>query len=331
MRCLSISPAAPVTTQHPAEDVTSPGLGEKRGWWDYVPDNHVGVGSGGPGGPGAKSSKQTPQTEKPAAEDPFMHPIERWRERIVSTIWKRGEGPTVPSRPASPGPVAPRKSSIHSDEPIPHPDRDTFGSLNEKQRAEVEEVADQMPELALVDSRTGLASGVESGRSTARSRGKSLKLGSNTSENRCSSGVMRMPKMMLLRAVMRDELFYTAMITLSCVVSTIGLVLGAGNRNVLFGSSIWLEINWGVVSVLVMRSFAQVIARQERDAVLQDPTAWNVAIRTEDGFGRSPALRRGAMDYGFAQGRGQRGAPSVASRRTDISSHAFYPSRPPTM
>ncbi|KAG9128312.1 hypothetical protein FRC07_001247 [Ceratobasidium sp. 392] len=319
--------AAPVTAQDSGE--ATPGLGEKRGWWDYVPDNHI--SSEGPGGPGLPSSKRTGQPEKSAAEDPFMHPIERWRERIVSTIWKRGEGPTGVSQPTSPGLVPPRKSSVHADEPIPHPDRGSFGSLSAKQRAEVEEVAAQMPELTLVDSRTGLASGVESARSTARSRGKSLKLSSRSSDSQRLSGVIRMPKMMLLRAVMKDELFYTAMITLSCIVSTIGLVLGAANSRALFGSSIWLEINWAIVSVLVMRSFAQVIARQERDAVLQDPTAWNVAIRTEDGFGRSPALRRGAMDYGFAQGRGQRGAPSVTSRRTDISSHAFYPSRPPTM
>ncbi|KAG9082520.1 hypothetical protein FRC06_004954 [Ceratobasidium sp. 370] len=322
-----VAPAAPsIAPQQAGEAATTPGLAEKRGWWDYVPDKHVGVGSGGPG---LTLPKRTAQTEKPAAEDPFMHPIERWRERITSVIWRRGEGPAGVSQPASPAPIVPRKSSIHGDEPIPHPDRGTFGGLSAKQRAEVQEVAEQMPELALVDSRTGLATGVESVRSSARSRGRSLKPSSKSSENQ--RGMMRMPKMMLLRAVMKDELFYTAMITLSCIVSTIGLVLGAANRRVLFSSGVWLEINWGVVSVLVMRSFAQVIARQERDAVLQDPTAWNVAIRTEDGFGRSPALRRGAMDYGFAQGRGQRGAPSVTSRRTDISSHAFYPSRPPTM
>jgi hypothetical protein len=121
------------------------------------------------------------------------------------------------------------------------------------------------------------------------------------------------------------------MITLTCVVSTIGLVLGATKAKVIT-NSIWLEINWAVVSLLVMRSYAQVIARQERDAVLQDPSAWNVAIRTEDGIGRSPALRRGAMDYGFA--RAQRVPPSVVSRHSDISSRAFYPSprrRPNTL
>ncbi|QRV90923.1 hypothetical protein RhiJN_18941 [Ceratobasidium sp. AG-Ba] len=322
---LSSAASAPAGTLAPGpqhEEAATPGVGERRGWWDYVPNDYNG------GTPEPVKSTETP--EKPVADDPFMHPVERWRERIVSAIWRRGEGPNVTSRPASPGPVAPRKSSIHGEEPIPHPDRSSFGNLNEKQRAEAVEVAQQMPELALVDSRTGLSTGVESARSNARSRGRSFKLSPRSSETQRFSRVMRMPKMMLLRAVMKDELFYTAMITLSCVVSTIGLVLGAGNRKVIFDCSIWLEINWAVVSVLVMRSFAQVIARQERDAVLQDPTAWNVAIKSEE-YGRSPALRRGAMDYGFAQGRGQRGPPSIKSRRTDITSHAFYPTRPATM
>lgn len=102
-------------------------------------------------------------------------------------------------------------------------------------------------------------------------------------------------------------------------------------NRVMFSSAVWLEINWAVVSILVMRSFYHVIARQERDAVLQDPTAWNVAVKTDAGFGRSPVLRRGATDYGFAQARAQRGVMSFASRRSDISSRAFYPSprRPP--
>lgn len=100
----------------------------------------------------------------------------------------------------------------------------------------------------------------------------------------------------------------------------------------MIGASAWLEINWAVVSVLVMRSFYHVIARQERDAVLQDPTAWNVAVKTDAGLGRSPVLRRGAMDYGFSQARAQRGVKSFVSRRSDISSRAFYrsPQRPPS-
>lgn len=319
-----------------AEATLTPGLGEKRGWWDYVPDNHVGVGVGGPGGPGFGSSNNPTNTQE-TVDDAHAHPVERWRQRIVSTIWKRTDAPAVGSQPVSPGPgpsAAPRKSSIHTDEPIPHPNRASFGMSTEKRRAEAQPAADRMPELALVDSRTGLATGVESARtgSGARSRGKSSKATKVVGERRRLSGMMRMPKMMLLRAVMKDELFYTAMITLSCVISTIGLVLGAAQNKIVFASSVWLDINWAIVSLLVMRSYAQVIARQERDAILQDPSAWNVVLRTDDGFGRSPALRRGAMDYGFAGA--QRTPPSFVSRRSDISSNAFYPSprrRPNTL
>lgn len=330
---LSSAPGAPpdmsaAVPQHTKEAVVTPGLQEKRGWWDYVPDDHVGVGVGGPGGPGFTSSKYPTKAEQEASDDALAHPVERWRERIVSTIWRRADTPAGASRPVSPvappagtASGAPRKSSIHSDEPIPHPDRAAFG----------ESATRQMPELTVIDSRTGLATGVESTRSRARSRGKPAKLTQSLAQRNRLSGMVRIPKMMLLRAVMKDELLYTSMIALSCLVSTIGLVIGAAQNKVIFSGPIWLEINWAVVSILIMRSFHHVIARQERDAVLQDPTAWNVAVKTDAGLGRSPVLRRGAMDYGFPQARAQRGVSSFISRRSDISSRAFYPSprRPP--
>ncbi|KAF8605028.1 hypothetical protein BDV93DRAFT_71247 [Ceratobasidium sp. AG-I] len=343
---IALSSAPGVPPEMPAsapqgvkEPVLTPGLHEKRGWWDYVPEEHVGVGVGGPGGPGFTSSKYPTGAEQGAVGDPHALSVERWRERIVSTIWRRADTPAGPSRPVSPGapPVgmtngAPRKSSIHSDEPIPHPDRAAFGDASEKRWAEGDGTARQMPDLALIDSRTGLATGVESTKSRARSRGKPAKLTQSLAQRNRLSSMMWMPKMMLLRAVMKDELLYTAMIALSCVVSAVGLVLGGGRSGTMLGASAWLEINWAVVSVLVMRSFYHVIARQERDAVLQDPTAWNVAVKTDTGLGRSPVLRRGAMDYGFSQARAQRGVKSFVSRRSDISSRAFYrsPQRPPS-
>ncbi|CAE7071487.1 unnamed protein product [Rhizoctonia solani] len=328
------SAVAPVTSPRIGESNQPQGTNEKRGWWDYVPDSHAGIGSGALGGPGFSPGYQPPNSQ--GTTDDHIHPVESWRTKIVSAIWKRGDAPNIQSRPVSPGVAGPRKSSIHSDEPIPHPNRDAFGTLSEKQKTRPEAHANQIPdsELALVDSRTGLATGIESARtgSGARSRGKTSRGARSITERQTFSGIMRMPKMILLRAVMKDELLYTAIIALTCVLSTIGLVLGAAQSNLLFGGAIWLEINWAVVSLLVMRSYAQVIARQERDAVLQDPSAWNVAIRTEDGLGRSPILRRGAMDYGFA--RAQRAPPSFISRRSDISSRAFYPSprrRPNTL
>ncbi|CUA77491.1 hypothetical protein RSOLAG22IIIB_02506 [Rhizoctonia solani] len=323
------SVVAPIASPRTRETKPPQGTNEKRGWWDYVPDSHVGVGPGGPGGPGFSPGNQP--ANGPTISDDHTHPVESWRTKIVSAIWKRGDAPNIQSRPVSPGAAAPRKSSIHSDQPIPHPNRGTFRSLSEKQHMGAN--ANHTAELTLVDSRTGLATGVESARtgSGARSRGKPSQATRGIMERQTFSGIMRMPKMILLRAVMKDELLYTAMIALTCVLSTIGLVLGAAQSNLLFGGAMWLEINWAVVSLLVMRSYAQVIARQERDAVLQDPSAWNIGIRTDDGLGRSPILRRGAMDYGFS--RAQR-VPSFISRRSDISSRAFYPSprrRPTTL
>ncbi|KAG8763867.1 hypothetical protein FRC11_010492 [Ceratobasidium sp. 423] len=318
------SAVAPIASPQNREIDQLQSTKEKRGWWDYVPDSHVGVGPGGPGGPGFSSANHTSGDQ--GATDDHIHPVEYWRTRIVSAIWKRGDAPNIQSRPVSPGVAGPRKSSIPGDEPIPHPNRGAFGLLSEKQRMKPGANTNHMPELVLVDSRTGLATGIESARtgSGARSRGKISRGTRSITEGQTFSGIMRMPKMILLRAVMKDELLYTAMIALTCVISTIGLVLGAAQNNLIFCGAMWLEINWAVVSLLVMRSYAQVIARQERDAVLQDPSAWNAAVRTEDGLGRSPILRRGAMDYGFA--RAQRVPPSFISRRSDISSRAFYPS-----
>jgi hypothetical protein len=199
----------PIVAQQNRAIHLTQGINEKRGWWDYVPDNHVGVGIGGPGGPGFNSSNYTAKKQG-ATDETHIHPVERWRTKIVSTIWKRADAPPVSSRPASPGAEtgsAPRKPSIHADEPIPHPKREAFGTSTAKRRAEAETATNQMPELELVDSRTGLATGVESARTGtgARPRGKSSKLIKSSTDGQSFSGMMRIPKMMLLRAVMKDE------------------------------------------------------------------------------------------------------------------------------
>lgn len=214
---LSSAPGAPPdlpvsVPQHTKEATLTPGLQERRGWWDYVPNEHVGVDVGGLGGPRSRSSKYSTRGQQEAVDDPHAGPIERWRERIVSTIWRLADTPAGVSRPVSPGapPVgmpngAPRKSSIHSDEPIPHPNRAAFGDTSEKQRAEGGGAVRQMPDIALIDSRTGLATGVESTKSRVRSRSKPAKLTQSLAQRNRLSGMMRMPKMRLLRAVMKDE------------------------------------------------------------------------------------------------------------------------------
>lgn len=204
-----VPPERPVSVpQHTKEAILTPGLQEKRGWWDYVPNEHVGE----LGGPTSRSSKYSARGEQEAADDPHAGPVERWRERIVSTIWRRADMPAGVSRPVSPGAPpagmpngAPRKSSIHSDEPIPHPDRAAFGDASEKQRAGGEDTMRQMPDITLIDSRTGLATGVESTKSRVRSRSKPAKLTQSLAQRDRLSGMMRMPKMRLLRAVMKDE------------------------------------------------------------------------------------------------------------------------------
>lgn len=219
----------------------TPGLQEKRGWWDYVPDDHVGVGVGGPGGPGFTSSKYPTKAEQEASDDALAHPVERWRERIVSTIWRRADTPAGASRPVSPvappagtAGGAPRKSSIHSDEPIPHPDRAAFG----------ESATRQMPELTVIDSRTGLATGVESTRSRARSRGKPAKLTQSLAQRNRLSGMVRIPKMMLLRAVMKDEVSALPVQQWTTRSSTCKAALHIDDRVVMPSFNHWTR-DWG--------------------------------------------------------------------------------------
>ncbi|CAE6335488.1 unnamed protein product [Rhizoctonia solani] len=229
------SAVAPIASPLRGETNQTQATQEKRGWWDYVPDSHISIGSGSPGFPPAG---QPPNSQ--GATDDHIYPVENWRAKITSAIWKRGDAPNIQSRPVSPGAPVPRKSSVHSDEPIPHPNRGAFGALSEKPNA--------MPELSLVDSRTGLATGIESARTGtgARSRGKGRQGTRSIMEKQTFSGIMRMPKVILLRTVMKDELLYTSVIALICVISTIGLALGAAKHNLIFGGSIWLEINWAL-------------------------------------------------------------------------------------
>ncbi len=66
------------------------------------------------------------------------------------------------------------------------------------------------------------------------------------------------------------QLFYTAAVTLSCVVSAI-IVSVAAQSDVFFSGITWLQINWAITSVLVMQSYDHVVKRHEREKILQEP------------------------------------------------------------
>ncbi|KAJ8456314.1 hypothetical protein ONZ45_g18772 [Pleurotus djamor] len=86
--------------------------------------------------------------------------------------------------------------------------------------------------------------------------------------------------MALFRHVMKDELFYTAFITASCVVVAVLAIVGLNVQN---GLSIngWILLNWAVISVLAIHSFGRVVKRNERDALLHHPTMWDSALSAD--------------------------------------------------
>ncbi|KDQ63763.1 hypothetical protein JAAARDRAFT_65765 [Jaapia argillacea MUCL 33604] len=88
------------------------------------------------------------------------------------------------------------------------------------------------------------------------------------------------PRMRLFQAVMRDELCYTAFITLSCATSVILDVIGTRFGNV-WGPNGWIVLNWALMSLLVVHSFGRVVRRHEREAILMHPASWDRVLRNE--------------------------------------------------
>ncbi|KAF7436959.1 hypothetical protein PC9H_003793 [Pleurotus ostreatus] len=89
-----------------------------------------------------------------------------------------------------------------------------------------------------------------------------------------------MPRMILFRTVMKDELCYTAIITGTCVLVAILSIIGLNLQNGLTVNG-WILLNWGVISALAIHSFGRVVRRNERDAILQHPTTWDSALSAD--------------------------------------------------
>ncbi|KAF9499792.1 hypothetical protein BDN71DRAFT_64144 [Pleurotus eryngii] len=89
-----------------------------------------------------------------------------------------------------------------------------------------------------------------------------------------------MPRMILFRTVMKDELCYTAIITGTCVLVAILSIIGLNLQNGLTVNG-WILLNWGVISALAIHSFGRVVWRNERDAILQHPTTWDSALSAD--------------------------------------------------
>lgn len=82
-------------------------------------------------------------------------------------------------------------------------------------------------------------------------------------------------RMKLFREVMRNELAHTALITLLNVIATIIALVGAFGHLSSSSPIYFSGTYWAILSLLVVHSFGRVVARHEREALLQHPSAWD--------------------------------------------------------
>lgn len=87
----------------------------------------------------------------------------------------------------------------------------------------------------------------------------------------------------------------TALITLSCAISTGLAFWRAKEGEVAFGPSIWLGANWAAISLIEMRCFSQVVRRHERDAILQSPSLFGSAFAPNAATTAMARRRRDAL------------------------------------
>lgn len=89
----------------------------------------------------------------------------------------------------------------------------------------------------------------------------------------------------LFQQMLRNELFYTTMITGIIMALAIGLLVGIHSSPEL-GAEQWVTLNWVIISLFTMHSFSRVIRRHELESVLQHPAAWDRMLRTDGDYSK---------------------------------------------
>ncbi|KAI0079570.1 hypothetical protein K474DRAFT_1617326 [Panus rudis PR-1116 ss-1] len=174
---------------------------------------------------------------------------------------------------------------------------------------------------------------------TNSSRGRQL-----TVPDRPPSAISRiskyMPRMRLLKKVLRNELLYTTFSTAMLLVTAVVMLVGT-TCNFLLGPSGWLVVNWTIVSIFTMDSFGRVYRRHEKEAILQHPSAWDPIYRAE--LEASRAFNQGRPRRAYSPvsvisrhprlqewtGAGLMGGHELPPKRPSLS-HMTSSSRPPS-
>ncbi|KAG8844588.1 hypothetical protein FRB91_002521, partial [Serendipita sp. 411] len=284
----------------------NPGTIRQRGWWDYVP-------RAPPSDAGSIRQGATGQTDGAGrpSDDSLV-------KRLRNSVMRLTTSLDINTAGAGPQPTYTRKPSIPTEQPLSQPPRlpqnykqtsQAILNPNEKSR-----YSNGGPRHSTNSARSEVSPSARttsvksinfaasiSGMTDRSSRIDPLQpIPPRTDEQESGQTPLwtepskRLPAVLQLRAVIKDEMIYTFVIVLSCVLSAGLSFYRARQNDVVFGPSVWLGANWAAISLLVMLTFSRVVRRHERDAILQSPSAFGGLFAANTALARR---RRDALAF----------------------------------
>ncbi|KAI8995519.1 hypothetical protein BD414DRAFT_243872 [Trametes punicea] len=101
------------------------------------------------------------------------------------------------------------------------------------------------------------------------------------------------PRAELFRNMLKNELFYTALLTAFLLVIAIVMWVGI-TRHLLLGPNSWIMVDWVMISLCTMHSFSRVAHRHEREAWLQGPANWRRSVERAEAEDRTTSRSKNA-------------------------------------
>jgi hypothetical protein len=146
------------------------------------------------------------------------------------------------------------------------------------------------------------------------------------------------PRMVLFKQVMRDELCYTTVIAGGYAFLTILVLLGT---QLPIGLQMYhaVNLNWGLISLLSIHSFGRVVKRHEKEALLQHPSTWEYSPRSDSSHNHlrqrrawsptatsSISFRRGSRTTSSSDTEGSPGVTSLTRSWRASTTRSLLPS-----
>ncbi|KIM28427.1 hypothetical protein M408DRAFT_329488 [Serendipita vermifera MAFF 305830] len=329
----------------------------RRGWWDYVPRAPASeVGS--IRGPNRPSESAHGHTTRPSNDDSLVKRLRNSVMRLTTSIdLQQHHHQTTLGGPLEPQTFT-RKPSLPTEYPLSQPPRPRHQpqpsqvfSLSEKDRPAPRHSMARMSKEVVPSGRATSVRSINFAPSQLPSQrssrvdplhpgpsGQEYEEGNVLAALESLSG-KRLPAVLQVRAVIRDEMVYSFVITVSCIVAVVISFWRAKDNDVAFGPSIWLGANWAAISLLVMRTFSKVVQRHEREAILQSPSAYGGPLLSRNDFSPNIAAialarrRRDALalarNGSSAQSTGQQGQQAqsqaaAAARRRKLARRSSW-------